>query len=325
MNVEPNDLLLFAQVADEGSFSRAAVRAGLPKSTISRRIALLETRLGERLLHRTTRKLSVTDFGHNVLEHARQVMAEVDAASALAEQRQATPSGRLRVSMPADLARNVLAPMLAEFIARYPAIVLEIDLSPRRVDLIGENFDLALRMGELTDDSSLAARRFAVFSAGLYASPGYLRQRGEPTEPSDLARHEMLHVLSRTGDTARTVLTRGTQRWGGLPPGRARANSPDLLMHLALHGAGIAGVEHHFALPYLRSGELQPVLHEWSLPSVPGWAVFPGRRLMPARTRAFLDALEATFTGPYCQAKNAEVDKEHRGWAKQSARPSGQS
>ncbi len=312
MNLEPNDLMLFAQVVDEGSFSRAAARAGLPKSTVSRRIALLEAQLGERLLLRTTRKLTVTDFGHGVLEHAQQVWAEVTAAQALAEQRQAQPSGRLRVSMPGDLANGVLAPLLAEFVGRHPAISLELDLSPRRVDLIGENFDLALRIGDLPDDASLAARRIAVFSGGLYASPGYLRRRGEPPEPEALMEHDALRLLTRAGGPMPWVLTRGEARWEGLPPGRASANSPELLMRLARHGAGIAAVEHHFAEPHLRSGELAPVLQDWALPPMAAWAVFPGRRLMPARTRVFLDALEAAFTGPKCQAEIARLEQTRR-------------
>jgi DNA-binding transcriptional LysR family regulator len=268
MNIEPNDLLLFARVVDEGSFSRAAERAGLPKSTVSRRIATLEAELGERLLLRTTRKLTVTDFGHSVLEHAHQVLAEVDAASALAQQRQVQPSGRLRVSMPADLAGGVLAQLLADFVARYPAVSLELDLSPRRVDLIGENFDLAIRMGDLPDDSTLAARRLASFAGGLYASPAYLQRRGEPTEPEALMEHDALRNLARSGEPIPWVLLRGEQRWEGTPPGRATANSPDLMMRMARHGAGITGIAHHFAEPYLRSGELAPVLEAWSLPPV---------------------------------------------------------
>ena len=306
MNIEPNDLLLFARVADEGSFSRAAARAGLPKSTVSRRIATLEAQVGERLLLRTTRKLTVTDFGHSVLEHAHQVMAEVMAASALAQERQAQPSGRLRVSMPADFANGVLAQALAAFVATYPAISLELDLSPRRVDLIGENFDLALRMGDLPDDASLAARRLAVFAGGLYASPGYLQRRGEPQEPEALMEHDALRLLARNGEPAPWALSRGDARWEGIPPGRATANSPELLMRMARYGAGITAVAHHFAEPYVTSGELEPVLTDWTLPPAPAWAVFPGRRLMPARTRVFLDAMAAEFSGPKCQAQNAK-------------------
>jgi DNA-binding transcriptional LysR family regulator len=307
MNLEANDLLLFARVADAGSFSRAAERVGLPKSTVSRRIAALEAQLGERLLLRTTRKLTVTDFGHAVLEHGHQVMAEVDAAAALAQHRQVEPGGRLRVSMPGDFANLVLGTMLAEFITRYPAIALEIDLTARRVDLIGENFDLAIRIGDLPDDASIAARRLAVFSHSLYASPAYLQRRGSPSEPEALMEHDALRLLSRSGEPAPWTLSRGDERWEGIPPGRATANSPELLTRLACAGAGIAVVGDHFALPSVRNGELVRVLVDWHLPPVVAWAVFPGRRLMPARTRVLLDAMAAAFSGPECAAVEAEV------------------
>lgn len=305
MDLTPNDLMLFAHVADEGSFSRAAGRAGLPKSTLSRRIAALEAQLGERLLLRTTRKLTLTDFGRSVLAHAHQVLAEVEATTALAQQRQLQPSGRLRVSMPADLAHTVLGPLLAQFAARHSAVDLELDLSPRRVDLIGENFDLALRAGDLPDDATLAARRVAEFSNGLYAAPAYLQRRGQPAEPEALMAHDTLRLLARSGEPIPWQLSRGSARWQGVPPGRVTANSPDLLLRLACQGAGITPAAHHFAQPLVRSGELQPVLPEWALPASTVWAVFPGRRLMPARTRAFLDALAAEFSGPRCQAAQA--------------------
>lgn len=312
MDLEPNDLMLFARVADEGSFSRAAERVGLPKSTVSRRIATLESQLGERLLLRTTRKLTVTDFGHSVLEHARQVASEVEAAASLAQHRQMKPSGRLRISMPSDFAHVILGRMLAEFIAAYPSITLELDLSPRRVDLIGENFDLALRMGDLGDDSSLAARQVAVFSMGLYASPAYLARRGEPSEPEALMEHDGLRLLKRNGEPARWVLHRGEQHWEGIVPGKGTANSPELLTRLARAGVGIAAITDHFAGPYVESGELVPVLPEWTLPSTKAWAVFPGRRLMPARTRVFLDALEKEFSAPACQKANEDAQARRR-------------
>jgi DNA-binding transcriptional LysR family regulator len=166
MDIRPNDLHLFAPVVDEGSYSRAGARLGLPESTVSRRILALESQLGERLLLRTTRKFTLTDFGRAVLEQARHVVEEVAAVSALAQSRQIEPGGRLRVSMPNDMANLVLARLLSGFALRYPAITLEVDLSPRFVDLIGENFDVAIRMGNLQDDASLAARRIAVFNVG---------------------------------------------------------------------------------------------------------------------------------------------------------------
>ncbi|CAN5182262.1 LysR family transcriptional regulator [soil metagenome] len=306
-NLDPNDLLLFARVVDAGSFSRAAERLAMPKSTLSRRVQGLETQLGERLLLRTTRKLTVTDFGHSVLLHAHQVVAEVDATLTLAQHRQIEPSGRLRVSMPADLANEVLGPMLAAFVARHPAISVELDLSPRRVDLIGENFDVAIRMGDLPDDASLAARRVAVFSLGLFASPAYLQRRGTPSEPEALMEHDALRLLARSGEPLSWVLRRGEQQWAGTPPGRVLANSPEMLTRLARAGAGITMLSEHFAEPYLQNGELLQVLGDWTLPSETAWAVFPGRRLMPARTRVFLDAIQAEFSGPRCQQKQDEV------------------
>jgi DNA-binding transcriptional LysR family regulator len=294
---DPNDLLIFAYVADAGSFSRAAERLGLPKSTVSRRIALLEERLGERLMLRTTRRLTLTEFGTQLLEHARQVAIEVDAVKALSEHRQARPSGRLRVSMPNDFATLLLSDMLAAFVALHPAVSLELDLSPRRVDLLGENFDLAVRMGALPDDTLLAARRITVFPSGLYAAPAYLAERGEPEVPDDLAHHDALRLLKGSGEAASWTLLRDKERWEGVPPGRATANSPELLIKLACAGVGIAAVPDYFALPSVRQGLLRRVLPAWSLPSHTAWAVFPGRRLMPAKTRAFIDMLEAAMNG----------------------------
>ena len=319
MHIEPNDLLLFARVVDAHSFSRAADRLGLPKSTVSRRVAALEAQLGERLLLRTTRKLTVTDFGLNVLAHAHQIVAEVDAAATLAQHRQVQPSGRLRVTMPADFACVVLAPMLAEFTRDFPAIQLELDLTPRRVDLIAENMDLALRMGDLPDDASLAARRLADFTAGLYASPDYLARRGQPPEPEALMEHDALRLLARGGDAVPWMLHRGESRWEGIPPGRATANSPDLLMRMALAGGGITLISDYFAEEHVRGGRLVPVLPDWRPPATPAWAVFPGRRLMPARTRVFLDALQAKLQGPSCREAEVRIDNTMR-MARQAAK-----
>jgi DNA-binding transcriptional LysR family regulator len=302
MKLEPNDLVLFARVVDEGSFSRAADRLGYPKSTVSRRVAALETQLGEQLLRRTTRKLTVTDFGRAVLEHAHHVVEDVAAAESLAQHRQVQPSGRLRVTMPSDMANLVLAPMLAEFVLKYPAVTLEVDLSSRFVDLIAENFDVAVRMGELRDDATLAARRIASFTSGLYAAPSYVARRGVPAEPEALMEHDALRVLARTGDPQVWTLVRGEARWEGIPPGHATANSPELLIRMALGGAGIAMIHDSFAAAYLERGELVQVLPDWSTPPVAASAVFPGRRLMPAHARAFVDALVAKFAGQECQA-----------------------
>jgi DNA-binding transcriptional LysR family regulator len=293
--MEPNDLLLFARIVEAGSFSKAAQRLDLPKSTVSRRISLLEASLGERLLQRTTRKLVLTEFGASLLEHARKLAEEVEAASALAQHRQAAPSGKLRISMPNDFANIGMTELIARFTERYPAVTLELDLSPRRVDLVAEGFDVAIRMGDLPEDSTLAARRVALERFGLYAAPSYIARRGLPEQPDDLLEHELLCILSRSGGAAQWVLQRGKVRWERELRARLTANSPELLARIACSGAGIAASSDLFVAPYLKKGELVRVLPEWDLPTATGWAVFPGRRLMPAKTRVFLDMMEEMF------------------------------
>jgi len=260
MHLEPNDLIMFARVAEEGSFSGAAARLKMPKSTLSRRLSAMESELGEQLLMRTTRKLSVTDFGRSLLAHAQQVAAEVDAAVALTQHRQMEPSGRLRLSMPGDFVSELLGSMLVQFMSKFPSVSLEMDLSPRRVDLIGENFDLAIRMGDLPDDATLVARRIAVFSMGLYAAPAYLRRHGNPSEPEALMEHEALQLLKRDGEPASWKLSREGGEWEGKPPARTTANAPSILLRLARAGIGIASITDHIAAPFVEKGELLPVL-----------------------------------------------------------------
>ena len=198
--------VLFARVVDEGSFSRAAERLGLPKSTVSRRVAALETQLGERLLLRTTRKLTITDFGLAVLEHARHVVEDVAAAASLAQNRQVEPSGRLRVTMPSDMASIVLAPLLAQFVARVPG-----DRArdrPLRALRRSHRRELRRRDSHGRIARRRVARRTAdrVFIDSLYAAPAYLARRGTPSEPEALMEHDTLRILGRTGDPMPWVL-----------------------------------------------------------------------------------------------------------------------
>jgi DNA-binding transcriptional LysR family regulator len=295
MEIDPGDLLLFARIVECGSFSLAAERVQLPKSTVSRRITLLEGKLGERLLQRTTRKLVLTEFGASLLEHAQKVADETEAAGALAQHRQVAPSGLLRVSMPADFANVAVSAVLARFMDSYPAISLELDLSPRRVDLVAAGFDLAIRMGTLPDDATLAARRITFSSLALYASPRYTNLRGLPEHPDDLFKHDLLSLPPRVNGLIRWSLLRGKTAWERDLPVRLLANSPELLVRMASTGIGIGASTEAIARPYLQRGELVRVLPEWAFPQVTGWAVFPGRRLMPAKTRVFIDMLEAAF------------------------------
>lgn len=286
-----DDLLIFAQVAATGSFTAAADKLDKPKSTISRRIKALEEQLGERLLIRTTRQMLVSEFGRQVLEHAQQVAQEVDAAWALSEQRKAEPSGRLRVSMPSDFANLFLVDMLAAFSRLHPQVSLELDLSSRRVDLVAEGYDLAVRVGELADDSLLVARQLSIQSSGLYASPGYLLEYGTPQQPDDLLEHQTLHLQTVSGQTVLWHLRSNKGEWQQATGGQVKANTPELLMRLACAGLGVVALPHNFAQPEVKRGRLHPLLPDWSLPTSTVWAVYPGRRLLPTKTRAFIDML----------------------------------
>ena len=296
MSLDANDLILFAQVIDAGSFSRAAERTGLPKSTLSRRITQLETRLGERLLTRSTRRLAITEFGERILEHARRLLEETEAASAMALHRQGVPRGVLRVSMPPDFVELDLTPFLLQFAASYPEVRLELDLSPRRVDLLAERFDLAVRIASrLPDDSTLVARKLCELQNGLYASPAYLARYGTPQQPPDLLKHIGLGLIGGNGDALPWRLSRGAENWEGMPDGPLAANSPRLQRELAGHGMGIVGIDSRFAQTWVDQGLLQRVLPNWSLPTVTIWCVTPGRRLLPARTSAFIEMLRGAL------------------------------
>ncbi len=296
MSLDANDLILFAQVMETGSFSRAAERTGLPKSTLSRRITTLETKLGERLLTRSTRRLAITEFGERILEHARRLLEETEAASAMALHRQGVPRGVLRVSMPPDFVELDLTPFLLQFAASYPEVRLELDLSPRRVDLLAERFDLAVRVASrLPDDSTLVARKLCELENGLYASPAYLARYGVPEKPQDLLEHVGLRLIGGNGEALPWRLSRGAEHWEGMPDGPLAANSPRLQRDLARHGMGIVGIDDRFAQHWVEQGLLERVLPEWALPTVTIWCVTPGRRLLPARTTAFIDMLRAAL------------------------------
>ncbi len=294
--MDANDVVLFAHLIDAGSFAQAAQRTGLPKSTLSRRISALETELGERLLTRSTRRLVITDFGEQVLAHAQRLRDELDALSAMVAQRQKSPMGLLRVSMPPDFRELDLTPMLLQFTATCPDVRLELDLSPRRVDLVAERFDLAIRAANcLPDDSTLVARKLCVLRTGLYASPAYLKQYGMPQHPDELAKHYGLPLIDANGTPSPWRLTRGNEYWEGVPNGPLAANSPGLERDLAAHGLGIVALDDRLAAARVADGSLVPVLEPWQLPSVTLWCITPGRRLLPPRTQAFITILKETL------------------------------
>lgn len=297
ISLHANDLILFAYVVDAGSFTRASELTGLPKSTLSRRIADLENLFGERLMQRSTRRLALTEFGHSMLEYARRLVEDTEAAEALALHRQLRPQGRLRVSLPPEFNELNLVEVISRFSARYPDVRLDLDLSSRRVDLITERFDLAVRVAtRLPDDSALVARQIITLRNGLYASPGYLEQRGWPQNPGDLVNHAGLVLVASTGEHQSWHLSCGSTRWVGLPAQTLAANSIGLQQALAARGLGIVGLSATFAQSLVNQGALVRVLPDWELPSAIVWCVTPGRRLLPQRTHVFIEMLKTVLT-----------------------------
>jgi DNA-binding transcriptional LysR family regulator len=287
-----DDYILFATIAEFHSMVRAAEHLSIPKATVSRRLTNMETALAQKLLIRTTRRLTLTDFGQEFLEHCRRVAEEVAAAQDFVRSQESKPHGRLRVSMPGDYARGHFSRAIATFIESYPEIQLDLDLSSRRVDLIAERYDLAIRMGDLSDDATLVAKKIDEQHFALYASPIYLALHAAPLSPDDLAHHQAVRLLSDRGSAVPWKLLSGKEEWEGVPPGRLTLNSPDMIQQLLLDGAGIAALPCSFTTDDVREGRLVRVLPEWSLPAVPAWAVMPMRRYLPAKTRAFLAHLE---------------------------------
>lgn len=291
-NISADDYILFATIVEQESLVRAAEHLGMPKATVSRRLTNLEAALGQRLLLRTTRRLTLTEFGQEFLDHCRRVAEEVATTQDFIRSQEAQPRGRLRVSMPGDYARQHFARAIATFIEAYPEIQIDLDLTSRRVDLIGERFDLAIRMGTLENDSTLAARKIHEQGFGLYASPIYLALHSAPKHPDELEHHTAVRLLSARGSAVPWKLVRGKAVWENIPPGRLSLNSPDMIQQLLLNGAGIGALPNSFAEEDVRLKQLVRVLPEWRLPSVPAWAVMPMRRYLPAKTRVFLAHLE---------------------------------
>jgi DNA-binding transcriptional LysR family regulator len=291
-NISADDYILFATIAEQESLVRAAEHLGMPKATVSRRLANLETALGQRLLMRTTRRLSLTEFGQEFLDHCRRVAEEVASAQDFVHSQEVKPQGRLRVSMAEDYARHNMSRALATFIETYPDIQLDLDLSARLVDLIGERFDLAVRMGPLDNDSTLVARKIDEQHMGLYASPIYLSLHPAPKHPDDLQQHASVRMLSSLGQPIPWKLMRGKEVWEAVAPGRLTLNSIGVIQQLLLDGAGIGALPNRFTEDDVRLKRLVRILPEWNFPTVSAWAVMPMRRFLPAKTRVFLAHIE---------------------------------
>lgn len=276
----------FITVADQGGFAPAARELGVSPSAVTRLVAALEERLGIRLLQRTTRSVTLTDAGTRYLLRARQILGDLDEAEEMAQAERATPAGRFVVSAPAIFGRIHVGPLMCSYLNHNDAVIGELLLQDRWVNLVEEGVDLAVRIGQLSD-TSLVARRIGETRRVLVASPDYLARRGQPQAPRDLKSHRIIQfsVLSGSdwrfyrGDKVETVT---------VTPHYA-TNSADASIWHAVQNGGIAMVLAYQVIDLVKAGQLQVVLPDFEPPILPIQLVYPTARLLSAKVRAFID------------------------------------
>ncbi len=287
-----NDLYYFAVVVDHGGFAAAERALGIPKSRLSRRISQLENDLGVRLLQRSTRRFAVTDVGQSVYRHAQSMLAEATAAREVVDRLSAEPRGVVKVSVPVGIAQQLMPKLLPDFLARYPEVRVQMHVSNRRVDVINEGFDVAIRVRtKFDDDGSLIMRSFGQIQELLVASPRYLDGAGRPSVPEDLAAHTSMTMGEEEGRQRWELQGRdGEVRRIELKPRVSGFDFP-MLMELAKQGLGITMLPETMCADAVRSGALEVVLPEWRLPQGVAHAVFASRRGMLPAVRVFIDFL----------------------------------
>ncbi|WDY56082.1 LysR family transcriptional regulator [Pseudomonas sp. PSKL.D1] len=283
------DMSIFSQVIESGSFTAAADRLGMSKQSVSRRLMQLEARLGVRLLNRSTRRLDATPLGQQYYQSALRLLGEMQQVEHdISGQAQAL-RGTLRLSAPLSFAMAHLGCLLTEFLQLHPQVDVEVDLSDRAVDLIGEGYDLALRIGAL-EDSSLIARRIASVERVYCASPGYLEARGVPNRPDALANHDCLPYghsrqvqwqFNQAGKVQSIAVT-----------GRMRANNGELLRDAAIAGMGVTYLPTFIVGQALADGRLMSVLEGWTPPALQLSAVYPQHRQVARPVQGFVDFLK---------------------------------
>ncbi|HYD79712.1 MAG TPA: LysR substrate-binding domain-containing protein [Paucimonas sp.] len=291
MQQDLNDLYFFAQVVENGGFAAAGRALGLPKSRLSRRIAELEERLGVRLLQRSSRRFAVTEIGQVYLRHCQAMLAEAQAAQEAIDHIQAEPRGQIRVSCPITLAQTLLSGLIGEFMNAYPHVNVYMDVTNRRVDVIEEGYDVALRVRAAVESSNLVMRSFGMNRTTLLASPALLERLGAPAAPNDLGRFPSLSMPMNDGRYVWTLENAdGEIRTVEHAP-RLIADDLLLLRETAISGVGLAVLPEYLCREAMRDGKLVRVLPQWSYFRSNLHAVFASRRgLLPA-VRCFIDFL----------------------------------
>ena len=294
-----SDIAVFVQVVDSGSFTAAAERLGLSKSVVSKYVTRLEERLGARLLHRTTRRLGLTEVGRSFYARSREGLREIEEAEAEVSHLQSAPRGVLRLNSPMSFGILHIAPALADFLELYPDLSVDMSLDDRRLDLVEGGFDLALRIGELPD-SSMVARRLGPCRHVVCAAPDYLRRHGVPRTPQDLSGHNALtygyqesprewHFAAPNGGIVRVPVS-----------GTLQMNNSLGLREAVLRGAGLTLTPTFVVGADIKAGRLQAVLSEYRALEHSIYAVYPQRRHLSPKVRAFIEFMTARISDiPY--------------------------
>jgi len=286
---------VFVQVVDGGGFTRAAEALQLPKATVSTLVASLEQALAVKLLHRTTRQVTVTADGAAYYERCLRILADVKDAEESISRTRLSPSGRLRVDAPTGLSGDIVVPALPDFFERYPDISLELGSSDRLVDLVEEGVDCAIRAGVLAN-SSLIARRVGILSFIACAAPSYLERYGMPRHPNELERHRCVNYFSsKTGRIFPWDFNRNGERIELPLPGAIALNDSNSYVQAGLAGLGVLLMADFQARPHIESGALVPVLTDWSTDSIPIHVVYPQNRHLSAKVRVFVEWVADLF------------------------------
>ncbi|CAG2154713.1 HTH-type transcriptional regulator DmlR [Cupriavidus yeoncheonensis] len=298
-----SDLAFFVLLVKRGSLAGAAQQMGVTPSAASKRLAALETRLGVRLLHRTTRRLSVTQEGEAYLAQGGRILAELEELEQGLAGSRVAPRGLLRVNATLGFGRRHLAPAVAAFLRAYPQVEVQLELSDRALNLAEQGFDVGVRLGGLPD-ARLSARRLAGNRRLLCASPHYLSAHGAPASPRELAQHRCI-VIRESDETYGTwQLYAGTRQETVKVRGPATTNDGETAVGWALEGLGILLRSEWDVAPLLRTGRLQPVLPDWSAAPADIFAVYLSRDHLSARVRAFIDFLAERFATAPAQPYN---------------------
>jgi DNA-binding transcriptional LysR family regulator len=296
-------LAIFAKVVELQSFAAAASELALSKATVSKAVTRLEQRLGARLFNRTSRRLALTDTGQKLSAQAARLLADGEAVENEALAQSVSPRGLVRLAVPMTFGIKEVAPILPEFLNKYPDVTIDLHLSDAKVDLVGDGFDAALRIASLPD-SSLIARRLCGMSRFTVASPAYLKRHGRPTHPMHLAEHKCFgYAYLSTPDVWHYTNAKGEQA-SVRPGGPLRANNGEAVMPALIAGLGIADLPDFIVGDAITSGEIEVILEGWKQAESAVHLVMPSGRPRPARVEVLADFLTRHFTRPNRARRN---------------------